>query len=153
MAALSAAIEGGKSHKEAVVDMFKENRNVIFTGNGYSDEWPVEAVEKRGLPNLKTTPVATAEFASEKNVKLLEDMKIYEPAETKARSIVMYENYVTTLCIEVETMVGGCAVIPFRLAPRTRAPRETSKSDCSSRKRAATMPSTALDARRGDAPR
>ena len=28
---------------------------MIFTGNGYSAEWPVEA-SKRGLPNLNTTP-------------------------------------------------------------------------------------------------
>ena len=34
---------------------FEENKHVIFTGNGYSAEWPVEA-NKRGLPNLNTTP-------------------------------------------------------------------------------------------------
>ena len=33
----------------------QENKHVIFTGNGYSAEWPVEA-NKRGLPNLNTTP-------------------------------------------------------------------------------------------------
>ena len=33
----------------------QENKHVIFTGNGYSAEWPIEA-NKRGLPNLNTTP-------------------------------------------------------------------------------------------------
>merc|ERR1712039_720610 len=43
MAALSALIEGGSSHRDAVAQMFKENRDVIFTGNGYSEEWLAES--------------------------------------------------------------------------------------------------------------
>ena len=39
---------------------------MIFTGNGYSAEWPVEA-QKRGLPNLNTTPKAVATWNSDKN--------------------------------------------------------------------------------------
>ena len=39
---------------------------MIFTGNGYSAEWPVEA-NKRGLPNLNTTPKAVATWNSDKN--------------------------------------------------------------------------------------
>ena len=46
--------------------VFKENKHVIFTGNGYSAEWPVEA-NKRGLPNLNTTPKAVATWNSDKN--------------------------------------------------------------------------------------
>ena len=50
-------------------EVFKENKHVIFTGNGYSAEWPVEA-NKRGLPNLNTTPKAIATWNSEKNKTL-----------------------------------------------------------------------------------
>ena len=49
----------------AVLQVFKENKHVIFTGNGYSAEWPVEA-SKRGLPNLNTTPKAIATWNSER---------------------------------------------------------------------------------------
>ena len=42
---------------------------MIFTGNGYSAEWPVEA-QKRGLPNLNTTPKAVATWNSDKNKSL-----------------------------------------------------------------------------------
>ena len=42
---------------------------MIFTGNGYSAEWPVEA-QKRGLPNLNTTPKAVATWNSDKNKRL-----------------------------------------------------------------------------------
>lgn len=103
--ALTKLVEGGKSHKEAVAQLFKDNRHVIFTGNGYSAEWPVEA-KKRGLPNLNTTPLAIPEFASAKNKQLFKDLQIYAEDETDARAEVMYENYNTTLCTEVETMVA-----------------------------------------------
>merc|ERR1719310_1796191 len=55
MSHLSGLIEGGMSHRDAVAQMYKENRPVIFTGDGYSAEWPAEAA-KRGLPNLRNTP-------------------------------------------------------------------------------------------------
>merc|ERR1712151_421789 len=73
MAELSKKIEGGMNARDAVADMYKANRNVIFTGNGYSAEWPVEA-EKRGLSNLNTTPKAIKHWASDKNVKLFESL-------------------------------------------------------------------------------
>merc|ERR1712086_261329 len=39
---ISSQIEGGKSLRDAVAATYKESRDVIFTGNGYSAEWPVE---------------------------------------------------------------------------------------------------------------
>ncbi|MFM7076741.1 MAG: hypothetical protein ACKO3G_11825, partial [Planctomycetaceae bacterium] len=33
-------------HRDAVAQVYKENRSVIFTGNGYSAEWPLEAKER-----------------------------------------------------------------------------------------------------------
>ena len=104
MAHMAGLIEGGMSHRDAVAQVFKENKHVIFTGNGYSSEWPIEA-SKRGLPNLNTTPKAIATWNSDKNKKLLESLKIYTTEETEARQEVMYENYISSMCCEVETMV------------------------------------------------
>eukprot|EP00490_Sorites_sp_Unknown_P012186 CAMPEP_0114648018 /NCGR_PEP_ID=MMETSP0191-20121206/6123_1 /TAXON_ID=126664 /ORGANISM="Sorites sp." /LENGTH=694 /DNA_ID=CAMNT_0001861211 /DNA_START=96 /DNA_END=2180 /DNA_ORIENTATION=- len=104
MAKVAELIEGGMSHRDAVAKIYAENKHVIFTGNGYSAEWPVEA-QKRGLPNLNTTPKAVAAWNSEKNKKLFETLKIYTAEETEARGEVMYENYISTLCCEVETMI------------------------------------------------
>mmetsp|Transcript_40929 Transcript_40929/g.96128 ORF Transcript_40929/g.96128 Transcript_40929/m.96128 type:complete len:710 (+) Transcript_40929:62-2191(+) len=105
MANLAGMIEGGMSHRDAVAAMFKENREVIFTGNGYSAEWPEEA-KKRGLPNLYNTPLAIAQFATDANKKIFSDMKVFSAEECLARQEVMYEGYVTALSIEVETMIN-----------------------------------------------
>merc|ERR1719414_2436832 len=75
MSVLAEEIEKGKNARDAVADMYKANRNVIFTGNGYSPEWPQEAA-KRGLPNLNTTPKAIKEWASAKNINIMKELKI-----------------------------------------------------------------------------
>merc|ERR1719387_2910442 len=101
---ISGKIEGGMSLQVAVAEMYQQNRHVIFTGNGYAAEWPREA-EKRGLPNLNTTPKALVTWASDKNRAVFKKLGIYSVEETEARAEVMYESYVTVLTVEAETMV------------------------------------------------
>eukprot|EP00428_Durinskia_dybowskii_P040660 CAMPEP_0170271848 /NCGR_PEP_ID=MMETSP0116_2-20130129/35874_1 /TAXON_ID=400756 /ORGANISM="Durinskia baltica, Strain CSIRO CS-38" /LENGTH=209 /DNA_ID=CAMNT_0010523051 /DNA_START=22 /DNA_END=651 /DNA_ORIENTATION=- len=111
--ALSSLIEGGMSHRDAVAKLYKDNRQVIFTGNGYSAEWPAEAA-KRGLPNLNTTPMAVEQFNAPKAKALFKEMGIFSPEECDARAEVMLENYVTTLGIEVATLISmvETAILP-----------------------------------------
>lgn len=104
MAYLSGLIEKGASVRDAVAQVYKENREIIFTGNGYSKEWPVEA-EKRGLPNLKTTPLAAKKFNTNKAKALFKEMGIFEPEEVDARADLMFEQYNTILSTEAKTMV------------------------------------------------
>ena len=50
------ALEGAEDFEKAAIDYIyktmKENKDIVFNGNGYSDEW-VEEAAKRGLPNVK----------------------------------------------------------------------------------------------------
>lgn len=101
---LAEQIESGKSTRDAVAEMYKVNRSVIFTGNGYSSEWPADAA-RRGLPNLNTTPKAIKTWASDKNKRVFKDLGILSDEETEARSEIMYEAYNTTLSIEAKTMI------------------------------------------------
>eukprot|EP00656_Telonema_subtile_P002451 TRINITY_DN11089_c0_g1_i1.p1 TRINITY_DN11089_c0_g1~~TRINITY_DN11089_c0_g1_i1.p1 ORF type:complete len:429 (-),score=117.13 TRINITY_DN11089_c0_g1_i1:113-1399(-) len=105
MSELSAAIESGVSHRDAVAAMLARTQHVIFTGDGYSDQWPVEA-EQRGLPNLKTTPDAIGAFESEKCTEVLSRMGVLSRPEAVARAQVMYENYNTCVTIEVDTFLS-----------------------------------------------
>jgi len=105
MSKLSKLIEGGSSHRDAVAALFLEAKHVIFTGNGYGEEWPIEAA-KRNLPNLKNTPQAVATFNSDANKAIFKELKILSEEETDARAEVMYENYNTCCMIEAETFVS-----------------------------------------------
>jgi len=103
-AAISDKIEAGKSPRDAVADVLKENWRSVFNGNGYGDEWPVEA-EKRGLLNLRNTPEALAHFASEKNQTLFERYGVFTKEETIARSETLHEQYVSQVHMEADCML------------------------------------------------
>merc|ERR1711972_1017646 len=64
-----------------------------------------EEAKKRGLPNLNTTPLATAAFNSDAAKAVFSAMGVFSPEECDARQEVMYENYNTTLSVEVQTLL------------------------------------------------
>jgi glutamine synthetase len=101
---LNEQLESGKPLKECVAAMYRDNRQIIFCGNGYSAEWLVEA-EKRGLPNLKDTVQATAAFSTPATKALFERMGVMSAEEVDSRQEVLYENYITSLEIEAATLV------------------------------------------------
>lgn len=101
-------LEKADNFQDALDDLIKrtikENQNIIFNGNGYSDEWPVEA-EKRGLLNLKSTPEAVPTFLSQKNVDVFSKYGVYTEAELQSRVEILLDEYCKTLNIEALTMI------------------------------------------------
>lgn len=97
------AEEMEKAVHELVKRTVIEHKRVIFNGNGYTDEWVAEA-EKRGLPNLKSTPDALPCFIAEKNVKLFTKHHIFTESELHSRYEILLENYCKTLHIEAKTL-------------------------------------------------
>jgi glutamine synthetase len=106
-AALEAKMKTSKSKEEAIFavvkDAIKETKAVRFEGNGYSEEWVVEA-DKRGLPHLKTTPEALHQIVSEKSIKLLTGLNVFSEEEIKSRFHVRIEIYNKKVLIEAETL-------------------------------------------------
>src|SRR6185436_3988680 len=72
-------------------------------GDGYSEEWANEA-EKRGLPNVKTTPLALDAYLTDLAKKVFESNDIYTHAELEARHEIMLEAYIKKVQIEARTM-------------------------------------------------
>ncbi|MGN1120058.1 MAG: glutamine synthetase III, partial [Oscillospiraceae bacterium] len=99
-------LEGAEDFNTALHDLLvktiKEHKRVIFNGNGYGEDWPIEA-EKRGLLNLKSTVDAIPCITAEKNVKLFTKYGVYSEVELHARQEINYENYVKILNIEALT--------------------------------------------------
>lgn len=87
---------------DLLVKTIKEHRRVIFNGNGYGSEWPVEA-EKRGLPNLKSTVAAVPCLTDKKSVELFTKFGVYSEVELHARQEINYENYSKIINIEALT--------------------------------------------------
>lgn len=89
--------------RKLLQDTLKEHKRIIFNGNGYTDEWLIEA-ERRGLPNLTSTPEALPHLVSEKNIQLFTKYKIFTKEEIFSRYEILLETYAKTLHIEARTM-------------------------------------------------
>ena len=101
-------LETAEDFSAAAMDLvkatLKAHKDIIFNGNGYSEEWEQEA-ERRGLFNLKSTVDALPVLLSEKNVALFELFGVLSPVEIHARYEVALESYAKVVNIEALTML------------------------------------------------
>jgi glutamine synthetase len=108
---VDALIDGGEKKEVAIMQIIQkyivESKSVLFEGNNYSEEWEKEAA-KRGLPNVKTTPLAIDAFVTDKAKKLFEHHNIYTHSELEARHEILLENYVKKVQIEAR-VIGDLA--------------------------------------------
>ncbi len=101
-------LEQAEDFSEAVHDMIKtmftEHKRIIFSGNGYSQEW-VEEAARRGLPNLHSGIDSVEALRTEKAKKLFEDFGVYTRAELESLAEIEYEIYAKTINIEARSMI------------------------------------------------
>jgi glutamine synthetase len=105
---LEKAIASGKTLAKAVGELLpkiiKENKRIIFNGNGYSEAWEKEA-GKRGLLNLKNTVDALPQLVTKEAISLFDKYKILNERELRARYEIMVETYNKTVNVEGQLMV------------------------------------------------
>ena len=101
-------LEGSKHFKKdlnkLLIETIKENKQIIFNGNGYDDAW-VEEAARRGLPNLVSTVDAIPHYTDDKNVEIFEEFKVLTRTEIQSRQDILLENYSKIINIEALTMV------------------------------------------------
>ena len=91
-----------KAVTSVVKDVWNENKQIVFDGDGYSEEWHKEA-EKRGLANLRTTPDALPWLVNKQTVATFKKYKVLSKRELESRYEVFTEQYVMNINIEAET--------------------------------------------------
>lgn len=85
-------------------DIMKKHDRILFDGNGYSNEWVLEA-KKRGLPNIRTYVESLSVLEDESVLSLFEKYKIYKKDELLCRAEVQYEEYYKIRLIEAKTLL------------------------------------------------
>jgi glutamine synthetase len=104
---VDALIEKGEKKEIAIMHVIREyivkSEKVLFEGDGYSEAWEKEAA-KRGLPNVKTTPLALDAMVTKKAMSLFEDNGIYSHQELEARHEIELEKYIKKVQIESRIM-------------------------------------------------
>jgi glutamine synthetase len=92
----------------AIIDVLREDiktcKPIRFDGNGYSDEWVVEA-EKRGLDVEKSCPKIFERYLDDASIKMFESLSVMTKKELEARNEVKWETY--TKKIQIEARVLG----------------------------------------------
>lgn len=109
---VDSLIDKGDKKEIAIMHVIQryivESKKVLFEGDGYSEEWHHEA-ERRGLPNVRTTPLALDAMVTEKAKHLFESNKVYTHSELEARHEIELEKYIKKVQIEGRVM-GDLAI-------------------------------------------
>ena len=116
---VDSLISEGKSKEEALYEIIKkyikESRPIRFNGNGYSNEWKLEA-EKRGLNCETSVPVIYDSYTSKQSITVFDG--VLSEVELHARNEVKWEIYTKKLQIE-SRVLGDLAlnhIIPVAIS-------------------------------------
>ena len=105
---VDALIAKGQDQTSAIIDILRDDirtcKPIHFDGNGYSDEWVVEAT-KRGLDVEKSCPVIFDRYLDKESIDMFESLNIMNRKELRARNEVKWETY--TKKIQIEARVLG----------------------------------------------
>ena len=88
---------------EVVREDIKTCKPIHFEGNGYSDEWVLEAT-RRGLDVEKSCPLIFDRYLDEETISMFESMGVMNRKELRARNEVKWETYPKKIQIEARVL-------------------------------------------------
>jgi glutamine synthetase len=121
---LEMSVANGVEFNEAVQQILAavitNHGAAVFGGNGYSDDWQIEA-EQRGLPNLRTTLDALPELISDDAMELFEHYGVFSHREMHSRYEIGLEQYAQSIGVEARSTleIGMTAVLPAAVRYQT----------------------------------
>ena len=108
---VNTLLSKGEAKISAILQVLREDikicRPIHFDGNGYSDEWRVEAA-KRGLDCEGSTPLVYDRYLDNASVTMFERMNIMTKAELEARNEIKWETYFKKVQIESRVLGDIC---------------------------------------------
>lgn len=122
--ALEKAVADGTDFDSAVqtllTEIITEHGAVVFNGDGYSENWQIEAAE-RGLPNLKTTLDAIPELIKPEAIEVFERYGVFNERELHSRYEVRLEQYALTIAVEAKLALelGTTVILPAAVRYQT----------------------------------
>ncbi|MGV8875387.1 MAG: glutamine synthetase III [Rhodococcus sp. (in: high G+C Gram-positive bacteria)] len=128
---LELAVDEGTDFDTAVqnllTEIITEHGAVVFNGDGYSDNWQIEA-ESRGLPNLRTTLDALPELITDSAMELFEKYKVFNHREMHSRYEIGLEQYALTVFVEARLTLemGQTSVLPAAVRHQTELAQNVS---------------------------
>lgn len=108
---VDALIDKGEKKDIAILQVLRQyiidSKRILFEGDNYSEEWQKEA-ERRGLPNIKTTPQALDALVSPKGKQVFIQSGVFSEKEIHARHEILLEDYIKKVQIEARVIGDLC---------------------------------------------
>ncbi|MDD2995571.1 MAG: glutamine synthetase III [Paludibacter sp.] len=108
---VDAKIAAGATKDKAIFEVLKEyikiSKPIRFDGNGYSEEWKIEA-HKRGLDCETSVPEIYKAYTSKQSVELFAKTEVLTEKELHARNEVKWETYTKKIQIEARVLGDLC---------------------------------------------
>ncbi|MBY6538238.1 glutamine synthetase III [Rhodococcus sp. BP-349] len=121
---LETAVADGVDFDTAVQNLLTQiitdHGAVVFNGDGYSENWPIEA-EARGLANLRTTLDALPELITDEALALFSKYDVFNSREMHSRYEIGLEQYALTIGVEARLTLemGTTIVLPAAVRYQT----------------------------------
>lgn len=109
--AVDSKIASGTTKEKAIFEVIKEyikiSKPICFDGNGYSDEWKVEAAS-RGLNCETSVPEIYKAYTTPQSIALFGKVGVLSEKELHARNEVKWETYTKKIQIEARVLGDLC---------------------------------------------
>ncbi len=121
---IETRMEDGAEFNVAVQKVLEEiitvHGSVVFNGDGYSDDWQIEA-EARGLPNLRTTVDALPQLVTAEARELFDSYGVFNDREMHSRFEIALEHYVLSVGVEAKSTLelATTSILPAALRYQT----------------------------------
>lgn len=106
--------------QKLLTEIITDHGAVVFNGDGYSENWQIEAAE-RGLPNLKTTLDAIPELITPEAVEVFTKYGVFSERELHSRYEVRLEQYALTIAVEAKLTleIATTVILPAAIRYQT----------------------------------
>jgi glutamine synthetase len=117
---LASGTEFNTAVQKVLADVIANHGAVVFNGDGYTEEWKIEA-EARGLKNLRTTLDALPELVSEEAMELFEQYGVFSHREMHSRFDIALEQYILSIGVEARLSleIANTMVLPAAIRYQT----------------------------------
>ncbi len=110
-------VEFNSAVQKVLEGIMTDHGSVVFNGDGYSDEWQVEA-EARGLKNLRSAVDAIPELVTPEAVELFGKYGVLNEREVHSRCEVYLEQYVLSIGVEARSTLETARTLVLPAAMR-----------------------------------
>jgi glutamine synthetase len=114
---LAAGVDFDAAVQKILETIITDHGAVVFNGDGYSDEWQVEA-EARGLPNLRTTLDALPQLVTPESLELFSHYGVFNEREMHSRYEIALEQYALSIGVEARSMLEMASTVILPAAVR-----------------------------------